>query len=100
MYCVDITPVTRPAFLLTHPSPYAVVLPGVQREGQALPADWAAGADRLRLRDLVKGGARRGGREEQFRVCMPACGQLAPVPVGDSDHLVAQRPGRGCHLRA
>src|SRR5438128_550490 len=50
------TAVTRPALLLAHASPHAVVLPGVQRERQALPADRAAGADRFRLRDLVKGG--------------------------------------------
>src|SRR5258707_8861835 len=56
LYRLEMTAVTRPALLLAHASPHAVVLPGVQREGQALPADWAAGADRLRPRDLVKGG--------------------------------------------
>ena len=75
------TAVTRPALVLAHASPRAVVLPGVQREGQALPPDGVAGADRLGLRDLIKGGARRGDREEQFRVGMPACGQLPPVPL-------------------
>jgi hypothetical protein len=33
------TAVTRPALLLAHASPHAVVLPGVQRERQALPPD-------------------------------------------------------------
>src|SRR5260370_28479162 len=86
LYRLEMTAGTRPALLLAHPSPHAVVLPGVQREGQALPADWAAGADRLRLRDLVKGGARRARREEHFRVSVPACGQQPPVPAGHSDH--------------
>src|SRR5277367_6728826 len=76
------------AFFLAHASPDAVVLPGVQREAQALAPDGAAGADYLRLRDLVQGGTRRGDREEQFRIRMPAGGQLPPVPAGDSDHLV------------
>ena len=88
------------ALFLAHASPHAVVPPGVQREGQALPTDGAAGADRFRLGDLVQGGARRGEREEQFRIGVPACSQLPPVPVGDGDSLVAQRSGRGCHLRA
>src|SRR5258708_38105905 len=51
LYRLEMTAVTRPALLLAHPSPHAVGLPGVPREGQALPADRAAGADRLRLRD-------------------------------------------------
>jgi len=88
------------ALFLAHASPHAVVLSGVQREGQALPPDGAAGADRFRLGDLVHGGARRRDRKEQFRVSIPACGQLQPVPVGDSDPLVTRRPGRGRHLRA
>jgi hypothetical protein len=81
------------AFFLARASPYAVVLPGVQRERQALPPDRAAGADRLRLRDLIKRGARPRDREEQFRVSMPACGQQPPVPAGGGDHLFARRPG-------
>src|SRR5580704_171881 len=93
LYLLEMTAVTRSALLLAYASPHAVVLPGVQREGQALPPDGAAGVDRLRLRDLVKGGARRGDREEQFRVSMPACGQ-PPVPAGGSDRLVARRAGR------
>jgi hypothetical protein len=51
------------AFFVGHASPDAVVLPGVQREHQALPADRAVGADRFRLRDLVQGGTRRGDRK-------------------------------------
>ena len=42
---------------------------------------------------------RPGDGEGQFRVSMPACGQQPPVPAGDSDHLVAQRPGRRRHMR-
>jgi len=75
------------------PPPYAVVLPGVQRESQALAPDGAAGADRRGLGDLIQGGARCGDREEQFRVSMPACGQLPPVPVRDGHRLVVWGPG-------
>jgi hypothetical protein len=84
---------TGVAFFLARASPHAVVLPGVQRERQALPADRAARADRLCLRDLVKGGARPRDWEEQVGVSMPACGQLPPVPARDGDRLGAQRPG-------
>src|SRR5258708_39155651 len=56
LYRLEMTAVTRPALLLAHASPPAVVLPGVHREGHALPADRAAGADRLPPRDLGTGG--------------------------------------------
>jgi hypothetical protein len=88
------------ALVFARASRYAVVLPGVQREGQAVPPGRAAAADRLGLGDLIQGGARRGDREEQFRVSRPACGQLPPVRAGGSDPLVARGPGRGRHLRA
>ena len=68
--------------MFAYACPYAVVLPGVQREGQALPPDGAAAADRLRLRDPIKGGTRCGDREEQFTIGMPACGQQPLVPAG------------------
>jgi hypothetical protein len=48
-------------------SPYAVVLPGVQRKGQALPPDGAAAEIALACVTWSKGGTGRGDREEQFR---------------------------------
>ena len=76
--------------MLAHASPYAVVLHGVQREGQALPPDGAAGADRLGLRDLIKGGTRRGDREEQFG---SACRHAASCGQSGSGVVIVWSPG-------
>jgi len=66
-----------------------------QRERQAFTPDPAPGADRLRLRHLAHGRARRRDREEQIGIGRPAGGRGAPVLVNRQCHESAASARHG-----
>src|SRR5699024_12290075 len=72
-------PIERTPLVLAHPAPHTGVLTGLQRPGQALADDGAAGAHGLRLGDLSDRRAGRAHGEEQFRIFIAAHRPMASV---------------------
>jgi len=74
--------VSRGSACLAHASPHAVVLSCVQREGKALRADRQPTQIAFACVIWSREGPDAETGKDQLRVCMPACGQLPPVPAG------------------
>src|SRR5699024_1742439 len=87
VWCLDraagagarVAPLERTPLVLAHPAPHTGVLTGLQRPGQALADDGAAGAHGLRLGDLSDRRAGRAHGEEQFRIFIAAHRTMEPV---------------------